>query len=87
MSKSGRVEKTVEGHRGAVLGVKWMSDGTALLTCETHPSTVIPIPLSPTLFHKPSHYPVNSETYEAHLFANCSCYRGVRILGVGPRRL
>lgn len=35
VSKSGRVEKTVEGHKGAILGVKWANqDGTALLTCK-----------------------------------------------------
>lgn len=33
VSRSGRVEKSVEGHKGAILGTKWLSDGTALLTC------------------------------------------------------
>ena len=33
ISKTGRVEKSVEGHKGAVLGVQWSYDGTALLTC------------------------------------------------------
>lgn len=33
MSKSGRVEKVVEGHQGAVISVRWNSDGTALATC------------------------------------------------------
>jgi len=28
------VEKTVEAHKGAVLGAHWSFDGTALLTCE-----------------------------------------------------
>ena len=32
VSKAGRVEKTVEGHKGAVLGTRWGHDGTALLT-------------------------------------------------------
>lgn len=32
-SRSGRVEKSIEGHKGAVLGIKWAHDGTALLTC------------------------------------------------------
>ena len=35
VSKTGRVEKTVDGHKGAVLGVRWaVPDGSALLTCE-----------------------------------------------------
>jgi intraflagellar transport protein 80 len=33
MSKGGRVEKVVEGHQGAVVSVRWNSDGTALATC------------------------------------------------------
>lgn len=32
ISKNGRVEKTVEGHRGAILSGKWSYDGNALLT-------------------------------------------------------
>ncbi|XP_019850408.1 PREDICTED: intraflagellar transport protein 80 homolog [Amphimedon queenslandica] len=33
VSKTGRVEKTVDGHKGAVLGVRWaVPDGSALLT-------------------------------------------------------
>ena len=35
VSKLGRVEKSVEAHKGAVLGAHWSNDGTALLTCET----------------------------------------------------
>ncbi|KAI8620753.1 WD40-repeat-containing domain protein [Chytriomyces sp. MP71] len=31
-SKAGRIEKVVEGHKGAVLAVKWNYDGTALVT-------------------------------------------------------
>ena len=34
VSRMGRVEKTVEAHKGAVLGGRWSGDGTALLTCE-----------------------------------------------------
>lgn len=34
VSKTGRVEKTVDGHKGAVLGIRWaVPDGSALLTC------------------------------------------------------
>jgi intraflagellar transport protein 80 len=33
MSKSGRVEKVVEGHKGAVVSVRWNYEGTALATC------------------------------------------------------
>ena len=33
VSKSGRVEKTVDSHKGAVLGARWVGDGSALLTC------------------------------------------------------
>ena len=33
VSKSGRVEKAVDGHKGAVLGARWVGDGSALLTC------------------------------------------------------
>lgn len=32
MSRSGRVEKSVEAHRGAVLAGRWNHDGTALIT-------------------------------------------------------
>jgi len=32
VSRLGRVEKTVEAHKGAVLGAHWSFDGTALLT-------------------------------------------------------
>ena len=32
MNKVGRVEKTVEAHKGAVLSARWSSDGSALLT-------------------------------------------------------
>lgn len=32
ISRAGRVEKSVEAHRGAVLSTKWSYDGTALLT-------------------------------------------------------
>lgn len=31
-SKSGRLEKSVEAHRGAVIGARWNSEGTALVT-------------------------------------------------------
>ena len=34
MNKVGRVEKTVEAHKGAVLSARWSSDGSALLTGE-----------------------------------------------------
>ena len=33
ISKSGRVEKVVEGHKGAVVSVRWSHEGTALATC------------------------------------------------------
>jgi intraflagellar transport protein 80 len=32
VSRSGRVENTIDGHKGAVLGVQWAHDGTALLS-------------------------------------------------------
>ena len=32
ISKSGRVEKSVEAHKGAVLSGRWSYDGSALLT-------------------------------------------------------
>lgn len=32
VSKSGRIEKSVEAHRGAVLAGRWNHDGTALIT-------------------------------------------------------
>eukprot|EP01135_Chromosphaera_perkinsii_P002827 Nk52_evm17s228 gene=Nk52_evmTU17s228 len=32
VSKTGRIEKTVEAHRGAILGVKWAADGSALVS-------------------------------------------------------
>lgn len=32
MSKTGRVEKTVDAHHGAVLCARWSYDGTSLLT-------------------------------------------------------
>lgn len=32
VSKMGRVEKSVEAHKGAVLAGKWNYDGTALIT-------------------------------------------------------
>lgn len=35
LSRLGRMEKSVEAHKGAVLGVQWSSDATALLTCES----------------------------------------------------
>lgn len=34
VSRSGRVEKTVDAHRGAVMGTRWSKDGTAMLTCK-----------------------------------------------------
>ncbi len=34
ISRLGRVEKSVEAHKGAVLGAQWSYDTTALLTCE-----------------------------------------------------
>lgn len=36
ISKNGRVEKTIEGHRGAVLSGRWSYDGNALLTCNVN---------------------------------------------------
>ena len=40
VSRLGRVEKSVEAHKGAVLGAQWSSDATAMLTCEiTHTHT------------------------------------------------
>ena len=33
VSRLGRVEKTVDAHKGAVLGARWSGDTTALLTC------------------------------------------------------
>ena len=35
VSRLGRVEKAVEAHKGAVLGARWSSDGSALLTCKS----------------------------------------------------
>ena len=32
ISRAGRVEKSVEAHRGAVLSVRWSYDGSALIT-------------------------------------------------------
>ena len=32
VSKNGRIEKTVEGHRGAILSGRWSYDGNAFLT-------------------------------------------------------
>lgn len=32
VSKSGRIEKSVECHKGAVLAGRWNHDGTALIT-------------------------------------------------------
>ncbi|MEQ2249290.1 Intraflagellar transport protein 80, partial [Ilyodon furcidens] len=32
VSKMGRIEKSVEGHKGAVLAGRWNYDGTALIT-------------------------------------------------------
>lgn len=32
LSKTGRIEKSVEAHRGAVLASRWNYDGTALIT-------------------------------------------------------
>lgn len=34
VSRLGRVEKTVDAHKGAVLGARWSGDSTALMTCE-----------------------------------------------------
>jgi intraflagellar transport protein 80 len=34
LSKMGRIEKTVEAHRGAVTDLRWNFDGSALLTGE-----------------------------------------------------
>lgn len=31
-SKAGRIEKTIEAHKGAVLAGRWNFDGTALVT-------------------------------------------------------
>lgn len=32
ISRAGRVEKSIEAHRGAVLCVRWSYDGSALIT-------------------------------------------------------
>lgn len=32
VSRSGRIEKSVEAHRGAVLCIRWSFDGNALVT-------------------------------------------------------
>lgn len=32
ISRAGRVEKSIEAHRGAVLSVRWSYDGSALIT-------------------------------------------------------
>lgn len=32
VSRSGKIEKKVEAHRGAVLSARWSYDGTALVT-------------------------------------------------------
>lgn len=34
VSRLGRVEKSVEAHKGAVLGAQWSNDGSAMLTCK-----------------------------------------------------
>ena len=41
ISKSGRVEKFVEAHRGAVLMGRWSHDGTALVTGTVYISNVL----------------------------------------------
>lgn len=35
VTKSGRIEKTVDAHRGAVLSTRWSYDGTALVSSKT----------------------------------------------------
>ena len=32
-SKTGRIEKVIDAHKGAILSLKWNYDGTALATC------------------------------------------------------
>lgn len=39
------MEKTVEAHKGAVLGAHWSFDGTALLTCEAKVLILIDYPM------------------------------------------
>lgn len=59
VSKLGRVENSVEAHKGALLGVRWGHDGTTLLTCECIPTPLPgpPVPefsafsLPPSLSH------------------------------------
>ena len=48
VSKLGRVENSVEAHKGALLGVRWGHDGTTLLTCGDTP--LCTTSLSLTLF-------------------------------------
>ena len=45
ISKNGRVEKTVEGHRGAILSGRWSYDGNALLTCKCLDYSTVNLPL------------------------------------------
>lgn len=33
MHKSGRTERVIDAHKGAVMSAKWNGDGTSLLTC------------------------------------------------------
>lgn len=33
MNKNGRIERTVEGHKGAILVGQWSNDGLSLMTC------------------------------------------------------
>ena len=40
VSKLGRVENSVEAHKGALLGVRWGHDGTTLLTCKDTPTSL-----------------------------------------------
>lgn len=41
MNKVGRIEKTVDAHKGAVLSARWSADGSALLTCESPPPQLL----------------------------------------------
>lgn len=40
ISRNGRVEKSVEAHRGAVLSGRWSHDGSAMVTGEAVRATV-----------------------------------------------
>ena len=51
ISKTGRIEKSVEAHRGAVLATKWSYDGNALVTGEYLPDVLSIFPSSRVLCH------------------------------------